>query len=63
MNETVALQVLAAVKAKLGRTYKSAIRSAWMDGRYYDYDLEAWSSQLQTIRNTFGPSWLIDARP
>lgn len=62
LTEQEALETLAQVKAVLGRNYKSAIRQAWFDGRY-DSTLGDWSSQLQNIRNQFGPSWLVDARP
>jgi hypothetical protein len=57
-----AIEILTAVKAKLGRNYKSAIRQAWMSGNYDREGLGQWDSVLQRIRNTFGPSWLIRAR-
>lgn len=63
MNEQQALAVLAEVKAALGRTYKSHIRAAWMTGNYQAEDLEKWTGDLQRIRNTFGPSWLVKAQP
>lgn len=63
MNETVALMVLAEVRNDRGRKYKSLIRDAWMDGNYYRDGLKAWESRLQQIRNTFGPSWLVAAKP
>lgn len=57
-----AIEVLRQVKALLGRNYKTAIRNAWMNGNYAGECLNQWSSQLQQIRNTFGPSWLVKAR-
>lgn len=62
-SEADALAVLGQVKAALGRNYKSAIRLAWMDGNYDRQNLEDWSSQLQRMRNQFGPSWLVKAKP
>lgn len=62
MTKTQAIEILTAVKAKLGRNYKQAIRSAWMNGDYSSECLEEWSSQLQQIRNSFGPTWLVNAR-
>ncbi len=63
MNEQQALSILAQVKAALGRNYKSAIRSAWIDGNYFGQNLKKWDGPLQNIRNTFGPSWLVKAQP
>jgi hypothetical protein len=51
------------VKAALGRNYKSYIRTAWMNGNYAYEGLGEWDGQLQSIRNTFGPSWLVKAQP
>jgi hypothetical protein len=34
-----------------------------MDGNYRRDGLEKWAAQLQGIRNMFGPSWLVRARP
>jgi hypothetical protein len=62
-TEQQALDTLRAVKSALGRNYKSAIRQAWMTGDYRGQLLQDWSSQLQQIRNSFGPSWLVRARP
>lgn len=59
MNQREALEVLATVKARVGRNYKTLIRTAWETGNYSNDCLGEWSSQLQTIRNTFGPSWLV----
>jgi len=58
MNESQAIEVLAQVKAKVGRMFKSQIRECWMTGNYRHHCLEQWSSQLQQIRNQFGPTWL-----
>lgn len=63
MNEKQALSILAQVKAAMGRNYKAAIRQAWMDGNYRAVNLEKWTGDLQNIRNTFGPSWLVKAQP
>jgi hypothetical protein len=54
MTKAEALTILAAVKAKLGRNYKQAIRTAWMNGNYDGEGLGEWDSRLQQIRNTFG---------
>jgi len=62
MTNEEAIAVLAEVKAKLGRKYKSAIRIAWFNGDYEAEGLGNWSSRLQQIRNTFGPTWLVNAR-
>lgn len=43
-----------------GRTWKSKLREAWMTGRYERYDN---SAELQTIRNTLGPAWLVNYKP
>lgn len=67
MNTTItepeALEVLREVKAKLGRNYKAGIREAWMTGNYAGQRLADWDSKLQRIRNVFGPTWLVNARP
>ena len=52
------MAVLAAVRSHVGRTYKAAVRAAWMDGIYARDGLGSWANQLQRIRNVFGPSWL-----
>ena len=39
-----------------GRTWKTSLRSAWETGNYAPYEN---APALQTIRNTFGPSWLV----
>jgi hypothetical protein len=62
MTNAEAIAILAQVKSKLGRNYKRAIRSAWYDGDYDGEGLGEWDSSLQRIRNTFGPTWLVNAR-
>lgn len=43
-----------------GRTWKSVLRQAWMNG---DYGIHGEiSNSLQQIRNSFGPSWLVRFR-
>lgn len=42
-----------------GRNWKSILRTAWMTGDYYGRDD---ANFLQQIRNTFGPSWLVNFR-
>ena len=42
-----------------GRTWKQALRFAWMDGNYHGFTK---SNYLQQIRNSFGPSWLVRVR-
>lgn len=44
-----------------GRTWKSKLRDAWMDGCYFP---NTHDSCLQRIRNSLnrGPSWLISFR-
>jgi hypothetical protein len=42
-----------------GRTWKRQLWHAWASGRYWDGDA---SGALQTIRNQFGPSWLVRFR-
>lgn len=41
-----------------GRNWKSRLRQSWEDGDYEGRH----DSNVQTIRNTFGPSWLISFR-
>ena len=43
-------QALRAFASKHGRTWKQALREAWMRGSD--------GGELRQIRNTFGPSWL-----
>lgn len=63
MNDRQALEILFEVRVELGRNYKQAIRSAWMNGDYIGNGLDKWAGRLQQIRNQFGPSWLADVRP
>jgi hypothetical protein len=63
MNNLEGLNLLAFIKAAIGRNYKSAIRQAWMTGNYSEAGLEQWAGQLQAMRNTLGPSWLVRAQP
>jgi len=42
-----------------GRDWKSKLNTAWSTGRYLAFGGTARSGQLQLIRNTFGPSWLV----
>jgi hypothetical protein len=41
--------------AQTGRTWKSALREAWMTGDYGAFEK---SNLLQQLRNQFGPTWL-----
>lgn len=42
-----------------GRNWKAPLRQAWYDGNYHGF---AGSNFLQQIRNTFGPTWLVNFR-
>ncbi len=57
-----AVALLRQIRLLLGRNYKSSIRDAWMTGNYSGHCLDQWSSELQQIRNTLGPSWLAQVR-
>ena len=48
------LAALSAYAAENGRTWKSKLNHAWMNGQT--------DSMLQQIRNQFGPSWLVRFR-
>ena len=50
------LDALANFAANEGRNWKAALRHAWETG---DYPAGSQSSELQQVRNTYGPSWLI----
>lgn len=50
------LAALQRVAKYYGRRWKDSLRQAWMTGQYGCY-MDA--PQLQQIRNTFGPSWLV----
>jgi hypothetical protein len=52
-------QALYGFAASRGRCWKSALRQAWETGNYLAFEQ---SNDLQTIRNEFGPSWLIRFR-
>lgn len=62
ITQEYALYLLAKVREKLGRCYKSKIRKAWITGDYECNDLGAWAFDLQRMRNVFGPSWLINSK-
>jgi hypothetical protein len=57
-----ALKVLDEVRESQGRLYKRWIRNAWETGAYDVNGLKEWETDLQWIRNTFGPSWLVKIR-
>jgi hypothetical protein len=42
-----------------GRTWKSALRARWERGNWLS---DEYASDLQTLRNTHGPSWLARFR-
>lgn len=42
-----------------GRRWKSALRNAWMTGNYEGFEA---SNELQQLRNSLGPAWLIKFR-
>ena len=51
----IALRRFAAAK---GRTWKQALRDAWMAGGYDATTGEYINGPLQQLRNTLGPTWL-----
>lgn len=53
-----AIDILTAVKRKYGRAYKINIREAWQRGNYSQLGLSEWQTELQQIRNIWGPRWL-----
>jgi hypothetical protein len=62
MKQTLTAEQLEALQQfakQYGRTWKSALREAWMTGDYGTFET---SNLLQQIRNTFGPSWLVSFR-
>ena len=62
MANTLTAEQLAALQqvAKYyGRTWKQSLRDAWMTGQYGAY-MDA--GILQSIRNQFGPAWLMGFR-
>lgn len=63
MDKAEAVEVLRKFAARNGRRWKSALREAWETGSYRSLDLKGVdSSDLQRIRNQFGPSWLHSLR-
>ena len=50
------LQALKTFAAENGRSWKAALREAWLTG---NYPAGSDSASLQQVRNTFGPSWLV----
>lgn len=63
MNELTDAQykALEAVYEHYGRLWKSRLRQSWETGKY-TYFLQEYQSELQQIRNDFGPSWLTRFR-
>lgn len=61
MNKLTTEQTIALIEWSkfCGRTWKSELRIAWMNGDYQGF---ANSGPLQQIRNTFGPSWLVNLK-
>jgi hypothetical protein len=58
LNQIVALKQFARLN---GRTWKAALRDAWMTSHYDRYGIDQYgdtAAYLQQVRNTFGPSWL-----
>lgn len=54
---TEQLKALKTWASRHGRTWKQDLRNAWMDGDYgCNEDIAGY---LQQVRNTLGPSWLI----
>ncbi len=56
----VHLNLLREVKARLGRSWRTDIHSAWMNGNYRSFGLEDLAGRLQQLRNVSwgGPAWL-----
>lgn len=55
----VELSVLRQYKLTHGRRWKNTLLTAWMTGIYDDSDN---TCVLQQIRNTLGPTWLVNIR-
>lgn len=53
------LNALCIFAASRGRTWKSKLNDCWMTGSYGFADD---SMNLQQVRNSFGPSWLVKFR-
>lgn len=45
-----------------GRLWKSNLNVCWSTGRYRDYNGTENYGYLQSVRNEFGPSWLVKFR-
>lgn len=58
MSDEQAMETLSAVKAEHGRRYKAVIREAWETGAYRYGAMRKYAGELQTLRNSRGPSWL-----
>jgi hypothetical protein len=50
------LDALVMFAAEYGVRWKSSLRHAWETGDYEGFEHSGW---LQTVRNEFGPSWLV----
>ena len=53
------LKALLTYASNNGRFWKRLLRHAWETG---DYQAEDDTALLQQVRNSFGPSWLVDFR-
>ena len=42
-----------------GRSWKAKLNEAWSTGRYRNYNGADEYGELQQVRNTFGPAWLV----
>lgn len=56
------LEALRRFAAINGRAWKSCLNNAWLTGCYADYGVGEFTGPLQSIRNEFGPSWLVNFR-
>ena len=57
-RECNARALLTMLKQIHGRAYKANIRTAWETGNYASVGLDEYQTELQAIRNEFGPTWL-----
>lgn len=55
MTQLEATEVLRKYALDHGRYWKADLRDSWMNGVYLNSDA---SAELQTIRNSLGPTWL-----
>jgi hypothetical protein len=58
MFTTLTIQQLEAIRSfalRNGRSWKASLRAAWETG---NYETSEFSSELQQVRNSFGPRWL-----